>query len=365
MQTHDVVIRGGTIVDGSGRARFGADVAIQGRCISAIGRVPEAGRQEIDAGGQVVTPGFVDVHTHYDGQITWENRLRPFSGHGVTTVVMGNWGVGFAPTRRTNRELVVRLLEGVEDIPAMAMAEGIPWGWETFGEFLDVLTAQTSDVDFAAQFPHSPLRVYEMGERGAALEPPTPDDLAQMRRLTREAIAAGALGVTTSRNLAHRLRDGRLVQSVATDEAELLAIARGLGDSGRGVFQLLPNSERDARDEFALMRKIVDVSRRPLSFSLLQGTATPTNFDAYGAELERAAAEGCPIRGQIYPRPVGILMGLDLSYHPPSLNPSFRPLQDLPLAEKVPRMCAPELRASLLAEQPDDPNPIFVSVVSR
>lgn len=365
MKTHDVVIRGGTIVDGSGRARFRADVAIQGRRISAIGRVPEAGRQEIDAHGHVVTPGFVDVHTHYDGQITWENRLQPSSGHGVTTVVMGNCGVGFAPTRRTDRELVVRLMEGVEDIPAVVMAEGIPWSWETFGEYLDLLATRTSDVDFAAQFPHSPLRVYVMGERGAALEPPTADDLAQMRRLTREAIAAGALGVTTSRNLAHRFRDGRLAPSVATEEAELLAIAQGLGDAGRGVFQLLPNSERDARDEFALMRRIVDVSRRPLSFSLLQGTATPTNFDAYGDELERAAAEGCPIRGQIYPRPVGILMGLDLSYHPLSLNPSFQPLQDLPLAEKVARMRDPELRARLLAEQPDDPNPFFVSVVNR
>jgi len=365
VNTHDLVIRGGTVVDGTGAAGFQADVAIDDGRISAIGQVAGRGREEIDAGGLAVTPGFVDVHTHYDGQITWENRLSPSSGHGVTTVVMGNCGVGFAPVRPGHHELVIKLMEGVEDIPEVVMTTGVPWNWESFPDYLDALERRESDIDFATQLPHSPLRVYVMGERGLNLEPPTADDLAQMRALTREAVAAGALGVSTSRNLAHRFRDGRLAPSVSTEEQELQALAGGLRDAGTGVFQLLPKGEAAAAEEFGLMRRLAATAGRPLSFSLLQNPAVPENFERYAQEMARAAAEGLEIRGQFYPRPVGVLMGLDLSYHPFSLNPSYAGIAELPLAEKVARMRDPQLRQRLLAEQPQDPNPFFVSVVNR
>ncbi|MDB5448606.1 MAG: amidohydrolase, partial [Phenylobacterium sp.] len=208
MAAFDVVLRGGTVLDGSGGAPFEADVAVRGDCIVEIDQVSGTGAQEIDARGCLVTPGFVDVHTHYDGQVTWESRLAPSSNHGVTTVVMGNCGVGFAPCRSGEQELAIRLMEGVEDIPDVVMSAGLPWNWETFPQYLDALEQRCADVDFAAQLPHSPLRVYVMGERGADLAPPTDDELAQMRRLVAEAVRAGALGVSTSRQLAHRFRSG-------------------------------------------------------------------------------------------------------------------------------------------------------------
>ena len=366
MKTHDLVIRGGTLVDGSGAARFEADIAIDGDRISAIGKVAGSGREEIAARGLVVTPGFVDVHTHYDGQITWENRLSPSSGHGVTTVVMGNCGVGFAPVRPGDHALVIKLMEGVEDIPEVVMSTGVPWNWESFPDYLDALEQRQSDIDFATQLPHSPLRVYVMGERGVNLEPPTAEDLAQMRQLTREAVAAGALGVSTSRNLAHRFRDGRLAPSVSTEEQELQALAAGLRDAGTGVFQMLPSGENSPEEEFGLMRRLATTAGRPLSFSLLQHPTRPENFERYAQEMARAASDGLQIRGQFYPRPVGVLMGLDLSYHPFSLNPSYREIADLPLAERVARMRDDsQLRQRLIAEEPQDPNPFFVSVVNR
>src|SRR5690348_522370 len=204
----DLVVRGGTVIDGSGGEPVGQDVGIDGDRIAAVGIGLGPGREEIDAKGRMVTPGFVDIHTHYDGQITWENRLAPSSGHGVTTVVMGNCGVGFAPVRPGDRELVIRLMEGVEDIPEAVMANGVPWNWESFPEYLDAIEARPCDIDFAAQLPHNPLRVYVMGARGAAREPPTSIELEQMQHLTAEAVGAGALGVTTTRNLVHRFRDG-------------------------------------------------------------------------------------------------------------------------------------------------------------
>src|SRR5262245_23988359 len=211
MSDFDLVIRNGTVFDGSGGASFEADVAIRGGTIAKVGRVSARGAEEIDARGRIVTPGFVDIHTHYDGQITWENRLAPSSSHGVTTVVMGNCGVGFAPARPDQHDLMIRMMEGVEDIPQAVMAEGVPWNWETFPEYLDAIATRPADIDFAAQLPHNPLRVYVMGERGAACEPPTEADLEAMRALTAEAVKAGAIGVSTTRHLAHRYRDGRNV----------------------------------------------------------------------------------------------------------------------------------------------------------
>jgi N-acyl-D-amino-acid deacylase len=365
MADYDLVIRGGTVVDGSGSAAFRGDVAVIGDRIVAVGAISGRGTEEIDAAGAFVTPGFVDVHTHYDGQITWENRLAPSTSHGVTTVVMGNCGVGFAPVRPTDHQLVIKLMEGVEDIPEVVMAAGVPWTWESFGDYLGILDGRVADADFAALLPHSPLRVYVMGERGANLEPPTESDLSQMRRLTAEAVTAGAIGVSTSRCLAHRFRSGEPAPSVPTEESELMALADGLRDAGGGYFQLIPNTAKPAADEFALMRRLNERSGRPLSFSLVQPPDRPDNWNAFLGLMAEHEGQGPPIYGQFYPRPIGILFGLDLSYHPFSLNPSFRPLAHLPLADKVRAMRDPEVRVRLIAEKPDDPNPFFLGVVQR
>ena len=363
MTNYDLAIRGGTVVDGLGNGPFKADIAIKDGVIVVVGSVPGQGTEEIDARGLTVTPGFVDVHTHYDGQVTWENTLMPSSNHGVTTVVMGNCGVGFAPTRRTDHELVIKLMEGVEDIPEIVMANGVPWNWESFTDYLDALDEQKSDLDFAAQIPHSPLRVFVMGERGANLEPATEQDLAEMRRLVAEAIRAGALGVSSSRNLFHRFRSGALAPSVTSEEKELLALAGGLKDAGAGVFQLNPNIDTDASGEIALFRTIAKASGRPLNYSLIAVPAWTINWDGYVRGTDALNAEGMEVRAQFMPRPIGVLFGLDLSFHPFSLNPSYRPLADLPLAEKVARMRDPELRAKILSQEPEDPNPAFVGLL--
>ena len=362
MSDFDLVIRGGTVVDGLGSAPFAADVAVKDGVIVEVGRVSGKGAEEIDATGLLVTPGFVDVHTHYDGQITWENRLSPSSNHGVTTVVMGNCGVGFAPVRPTDHQLVIKLMEGVEDIPEVVMADGVPWNWESFTDYLDALDQRQSDVDFATQLPHSPLRVYVMGERGAN-EPATDEDLVTMRRMVTEAIKAGALGVSTSRNLFHRFRSGNLAPSVKTEAEELCALAGGLKDAGAGVFQLNPNIDTDAAGEIEMFRTIAEAAQRPVNFSLIAVPSRMENWDAYVEGTKALNAEGHTVNAQFLPRPMGLLYGLDVSYNPFALNPSYRPLVNLPLAEKVARMRDPELRAKILSEEPDDPNPAFIGLI--
>ena len=363
----ETIIRNGTIVDGSGDEPFIADIGIHHGRIAAIGRIDAQADQEIDASGKLVTPGFVDIHTHYDGQITWEQRMRPSSDHGVTTVVMGNCGVGFAPCRPHQRDMLVEVMEGVEDIPEVVMTEGLPWNWESFPDYLDVLAGRQADVDFAAQVPHSPVRVFVMGERGAAREAATPEELLQMRTIVRDGVAAGALGVTTSRNHGHRTVAGELAPSVDADRAELLALAGGLADAGTGVFQMIPNSHYgdDPQSDMALFRDIVKVSGRPLSFSLLQKKFQrdlPETMLAMLADYNRDAS--IPIRAQVFPRPIGMLYGLELSFHPFRFHPSFQPIADLPLAEKVAALRDPELRARLLSEQPVTDNPLYMMLAS-
>ncbi len=359
----DLVIRSGTIVDGSGGEPFKGDVAIRDGVIAQVGKVAGRGKEEIDAAGCIVTPGFVDIHTHYDGQITWENRLSPSSGHGVTTVVMGNCGVGFAPARADQHELLIKMMEGVEDIPEVVMTEGVPWNWETFPEYLDAIEQRHADIDFAAQLPHNPLRVYVMGERGAANEPPTEEDLAQMRALTAEAIRAGALGVTTTRNIAHRYRDGRSVPTVLSEQSEALALAAGLKDAGAGVFEILGDGRRSPADQMAFLRSLAQTSGRPVSFTLTQHSHDPESWYELIDELEAANRDGLTIKAQGMPRPVGILLGLDLTLNPFAFHPSFRPIEKLPLAEKVRAMREPDLRRRLLAEVSEDPNAFFKSLV--
>ena len=359
----DVVIRGGTIVDGTGAQPYVADIGVKDGIITQIGAINTSASEEIDARGLTVTPGFVDVHTHYDGQITWENRMAPSSNHGVTTVVMGNCGVGFAPVRDGDHQLMIKLMEGVEDIPEVVMAEGVPFNWSSFPEYLDALDQRVSDVDFATQIPHSPLRVFVMGERGANLEPPTLEDLVEMRRCVTEAVKAGALGVASSRNLFHRFRSGELAPSVTTELDEVLALAEGLKDAGAGTFQCNPNLDNDAEVELKIFRTIAEQAGVPVTFSLIAMPTRPENWEGYVEGVRKAAEDGLAIRCQFMPRPMGVMYGLELSYHPFSLNPSYRPLARLPLEEKVARMRDPELRARLIAEEPDDPNPAFVGLI--
>lgn len=362
---YDLVIRGGTIIDGSGEAPFHGDVAVVGKTIVAVGNVVGSGQEEIDARGRLVTPGFVDVHTHYDGQVTWENRLMPSSNHGVTTVVMGNCGVGFAPVRAHQREMAIKLMEGVEDIPEVVMAAGVPFNWETFPQYLDALDQREADIDFAAQLPHSPLRVYVMGQRGVDLESPTEAELAEMTRLSAEAVRAGAIGISTSLNMVHRFRDGRPAPSTKTAASEVLALAKGLREAGTGVFQLIGNSDIPKEDQFELLRQIAQTSARPVSFTFAQSPKEPGEWRWTLAELDVAHKQGLEIRGQVIPRPPAIMMGLELLFHPFALHPSFQPLADLPLAEKVARLRDPAMRATLLAEKPADPNPHFLNIVSE
>lgn len=363
----DVVIRNGTIVDGGGGAPFPGDLALRDGKIVAIGAVPGSGAEEIDAAGAIVTPGFVDIHTHYDGQVTWENRLAPSSDHGVTTVVMGNCGVGFAPCRPEHRAMLIEVMEGVEDIPEVVMAEGLPWNWESFPDYLRALDARHADVDFATQVPHSPVRVFVMGARGAAREAATPDELARMSAIVEEAVRAGALGVTTSRSHGHRTFAGELAPSVDADSAELLALAEGLGRAGTGVFQMIPNAQYggEPADDMAMFRALVEASGgRPLSFSLLEKKYNPDLPDRMLALVAQARRDGLPIRAQVFPRPIGMLFGLELSFHPFRFHPSFQAIAALPLAEKVARLRDPDFRARLLAEQPVTDNPLYRTLAS-
>ena len=347
---HDLVIRGGTVIDGSGAAGVLADVAIDGDRITALGSSLPRGRQEIDATGRLVTPGFVDIHSHYDGQAVWDQRFAPSSWHGVTTVVMGNCGVGFAPVHRSDHQRLIELMEGVEDIPQVVLSEGLNWNWESFAQYLDAAAAQAHDIDFCAQLPHGALRLYVMGERAMRLEPANEDDIAQMRQLTADAMRAGALGFTTSRTLNHRTVKGDPTPSLRATEAELTGIALGMKDAGSGVLQLI--SDFSARDgEFEMLRRIAEVSGRAISFSLGQNHARPNGWRALIEQAEQARRDGLMITAQVAPRPVGLLFGLQATLHPFCRHASYRPIAGLSLTERVQAMRDPALRAKILAEQ--------------
>lgn len=364
--THcDLIIRGGIVHDGTGAPSRVCDVAIKDGTIVAVGQIDADADQVIDATGKIVTPGFIDVHTHFDGQVTWENRLSPSSGHGVTTAVMGNCGVGFAPCRPDQRDTLVKLMEGIEDIPEVVMVEGLPWNWETFPEYLDALEQRELDIDIATQIPHSALRVYVMGERAARIEAPTADDLAAMRKLVAEGIEAGAFGVTTSRNVMHRTKAGDLAPSLYSDVDELCALAGGLTDADGGVFQIIPAPMEPAEEEFPILRQVAEKSGRPVSFTLLDVPNQPGDGWRYHmAGLEQAAADGLTIRGQVAPRPVGMFFGLDLSLHHFSSHPSYKAIAHLPLSDRVATMRDPAFRAKLLAEQPEDSNPTTLALIA-
>jgi N-acyl-D-amino-acid deacylase len=348
----DLVIRGGTVVDGNGGEPFEGDVAILGDRIVAVGKWKGHGAEEIDARGKLVTPGFVDIHTHYDGQVTWENRTLPSAAHGVTTVLIGNCGVGFAPCRKADHDTLVRLMEGIEDIPEVVMTEGLKWNWETFPEYLDVIAAMPRDLDVVAQLPHSCLRVFTMGERGARGEDATPADLAEMTRLTTQAVHAGALGFGTSRTLFHRSSDGFDVPTKNAREAELDAVAAGLTAAGSGVIQaaldLLDDDALEA--EVRLLGRVAQRSGRPVSFSLVQLPQAPDAWCRALATADEINRNGVRMKAQVLGRPSSMLLGLDFSYNPFSLYPTFRRLADLGLIERVAELNKPEIKAQILSE---------------
>ena len=345
--TYDTVIRGGRVVDGNGGEPFVADVAIQDGKIAEVGIVSARGRQEIDAQGKLVTPGFVDIHTHYDGQATWDGRMQPSSWHGVTTVVMGNCGVGFAPCRRDDHDKLVRLMEGVEDIPFPVLTQGLPWNWKTYPDYLDALAARKFDVDIGSQLPHAALRVFVMGQRGADRELATAADIAEMRRLAKEAMEAGAIGFGTSRTLNHRTSEGEPIATLTASEEELTAIALGMADAGRGVLQVVSDFT-DPETEFAMLRRIVEASGRPLSFTLAQGSIAPKSYRILLKALEDAVAAGLPMKAQVAARPVGVLLGLELTVNPFSRHAAYREIAGLPLDERVTRLRDPTVREKLL-----------------
>ncbi|MEM8697330.1 MAG: D-aminoacylase [Pseudomonadota bacterium] len=357
MADYDLVIRGGTIADGSGGELTEGDIAIAGDRITEIGAVSGSGRDEIDAKGKIVTPGFVDVHTHYDGQCIWAEELAPSSSHGVTTVVMGNCGVGFAPCRAEDHEMLIKVMEGVEDIPGVVMAEGLPWDWETFPDYLDRVEAGRRDIDVAAYLPHSPLRVYAMGERGAAREPATEDDLAVMRRLAKEAMDAGALGFATSRLSIHKTADGGAIPTFDADIAELKAICGGLADAGSGTLQIVLDAFVGWDKEYRVIEEVVAATGRPATFTLASGNDGPPRWRTVLDMIDRTNAAGGQVTGQVMPRPIGLIAGLELTVHPFVLCPSWRKIADLPLDEKVAAMRDPELRTALLAEDFGDGHP--------
>jgi N-acyl-D-amino-acid deacylase len=363
--TYDLIIRNGTIVDGLGGEPYVGDVAVRDSVIAAVGTVNgSSAKREIDATGLLITPGFVDLHTHYDGQSIWSERLTPSSAHGVTTVVVGNCGVGFAPCRQEDHDVLVDVMAGVEDIPGVVMTDGLPWNWETFPEYLDALDAGKRDIDVAAYLPHSPLRVYVMGQRGADREPATAEDLAKMRTLAKEAMEVGALGFASSRLTIHKTESGSPIPSYDAAREEIEEIARGVVDGGGGLLQFVPDIPSGGYQP--VLQTVFDVAEDvglPVTFTLVVANAgDPTWPDAITMvekANKNAGAGGAQFTAQLLPRPIGLIIGLQLTANPFVLYPSYREIAHLPLAERVAEMRKPEVRARILADKPGVGHPIL------
>jgi N-acyl-D-aspartate/D-glutamate deacylase len=348
---HDLVIRGGLVVDGTGAAPRIADVAIEGGLVTAVGQVPAKGAREIDATGLLVTPGWVDIHTHYDGQATWDAQLSPSCWHGVTTVVMGNCGVGFAPARPDRHDWLIALMEGVEDIPGAALAEGIKWNWETFPQYLDALEQTPRVLDVATQAPHGAIRAYVMGERGARNEAANPEDIRAMGTIVREALEAGALGFSTSRTLLHRAKDGEPVPGTFAGADELLGIGEAMAEAGHGVFEMASDMA-PALDEFAWMKALAARTGRPVTYAMIQSPLEPENWRELLRLTEEARGQGAELVAQIACRPTGMVLGWQSTVHPFITRAAYQAIADLPFAERLEKLKDPEVRAAILGETP-------------
>jgi N-acyl-D-aspartate/D-glutamate deacylase len=345
---HDLVIRGGQVFDGTGADPIMADIAIDGDKITAVGDIANGGREEIDASGKIVTPGFVDIHTHFDGQVTWDPYLAPSSCHGVTTIVTGNCGVGFAPCKPEQRDWLIGLMEGVEDIPGTALHEGIDWRWETFPQYLDALEATPMALDVATQIPHGAVRAFVMGQRGADHEPASAEEIETMASLVTEAIEAGALGFSTSRTEKHKDSSGVLTPTIRADEAELLGIARAVGRTGKAVLQGISDFY-DFDAEFDLFKRMAKESGARISLTVEQQDARPEWWTQLLDGISAAQAEGIPMYGQVPPRATGVLLGLSATLNPFVFNAVYREIAELELAEQVTIMRTPEFRQRMLA----------------
>lgn len=357
---YDIVIRNGTVIDGLGGEPYTADVAVSDGLIVALGTVEGAGRREIDATGLLVTPGFVDLHTHYDGQAIWSERMTPSSAHGVTTALMGNCGVGFAPCRSEDHDVLVDVMAGVEDIPGVVMTDGLPWDWETFPQYLDALESRRRDIDVAAYLPHSPLRVYVMGQRGADREPATPEDLALMRKLAAEAIEAGALGVSSSRFAFHKTGSGELIPTYDAAYEEISAITAGVADAGGGLLQFIPDIPAGGYER--VLQQVFEVATDaglPVTFTLTTGNSGDPIWPGAVDLIEKFNAAGGNITAQVFARPIGLVIGLELTANPFVLYPSYQEIADLPLEQRVAEMRKPEVRERILADKPGEGHPFM------
>jgi len=352
-ESFDLIIRNGTLVDGTGNKSQIADIAIKDGLIAAIGDFSGKSNQEIDASNLVVTPGFVDIHTHYDGQAIWDSQLKPSSIHGVTTVVMGNCGVGFAPCKPEDRIKLVELMEGVEDIPAPVMHEGLDWKWETFEEYIEALERNKLDIDVCALLPHAALRVYVMGERAINHEAANIDDMKIMRKLAKEAVEAGAFGFSTSRTISHKSLKGEFTPTLRAHEDELTAIAMGLSDAGTGFMEIVSDwNEPDPETEFEVLKRIVKKSGRPVVFSCTQRHDRPDFWKDLMEMARQAQKEGLPIRPVVTPRPIGLLLGLNGSQNPFSGTDTYKALAELPLKQRIVEMRKKEIKKQILSEDP-------------
>ncbi len=358
--SYDLVVRNGTVVDGLGGEPYRGDVAVSGGVIVAVGTVDTTGTREIDATGLLVTPGFVDLHTHYDGQAIWSERMSPSSSHGVTTALMGNCGVGFAPCRAEDHEVLVDVMAGVEDIPGVVMTDGLPWDWETFPQYLDALDSRHRDIDIAAYLPHSPLRVYVMGKRGADCEPATTEDLALMRKLAAEAIEVGALGVSSSRFAFHKTGSGAPIPSYDAAYAEIAAIVGGVADAGGGLLQFIPDIPAGGYER--VLQQVFEAASDahvPVTFTLTTGNSGDPIWPGAVNLIEKFNAAGAEITAQVFARPIGLVIGLELTANPFALYPSYQEIADLPLDQRVAQMRKPEVRARILADKPGEGHPFM------